>query len=281
MRRVVQSVTFVRLGLMILAVLSVSFVGEAGMAAAASSPRVHENPPLSGKQWLLYWFWEGENQKGPCALLFNANRTLVGDSDGNCSTTKGSWQLSGNTLSFSLRHSCDSQWTATYDSSNGEFANGSMEAMGPSCGGDEGTFWLAPAGRIDSITFDGTASAPSIEITGHGLGNEPTAEAAACSATGDDFVGGEFYLADLSGGDWFAGQPGNCIGLFVSSYTHNQIDYTFGSYYDTAPYEFVLNVGDQLTLAANGKSVVAYVDGFSGSDANGSPLAAVESPAFM
>jgi hypothetical protein len=157
-----------------------------------------------------------------------------------------------------------------------------MEAMGPSCGGDEGTFWMAPpTGKIFSITFNGTAAAPSIVITGHRFGSEPAAEAAGCSATGDDFVGDQFYLEDVSG-DWFAGQTGNCIGLLVSSYTRAQTDYTFGSFYDTSPDDYVLNTGDQLTLEVHGHSVLAYVDGFGGGPKiNGPSLAEVDSPTFM
>ena len=283
MRRVVREAMSVRLALMALAVMSVFLVGEAGLAAGATPARVHMTPPLGGKQWLLYWFWEGQNQKGPCALLFNANGTLAGDSDGNCQTTQGSWQLSGNTVNFTLKHSCDSQWTATYDTSNGEFDNGTMEALGPSCGGNEGTFWLSLAGRIDGITFNGTEATPSVVTTGFQFGNKPASEGVPsnCSATGHDFVGGKFYLEDVSGG-WFAGQPSNCIGLFVSSYTSTKIDYTFGSFYDSSPDNFVLNPGDQLTVAVHGRTVLAYVDGFAGGSETDAPtLAEVESPTFV
>ena len=92
-------------------------------------------------------------------------------------TTTGWWQLSGSTLNFQLAHSCQSQWTATYDSSNNEFDNGTMDAYGPSCGGDDGTFWLSTAGRIDAITFNGTSTAPSVVINGRLFGTEPTPEA--------------------------------------------------------------------------------------------------------
>ena len=228
-------------------------------------------PRLGGTQWLLYWQWGGQVQKGPCAMLFNANGTLAGDHDGNCvASTAGHWQLTGSTLDFSLAHSCDSQWTATYDSSNGEFDNGTMNAYGPSCGGNDGTFWLSPAGRIDGITFDGTAAAPKIVITGQRFGTEPTAEPVPtyCSATDDDFVGGGFYLSDVTDG-WFAGQPGNCIGLDVTKFTTTKIVYRFGSWYDNPaePEDSVLTPGDQLTVEVASHSVPAYVDGFQGSGA--------------
>ncbi len=230
-----------------------------GAQLAAAVPRV------AGTQWLLYWNWQGEVQKGPCALLFNANGTLAGDHDGNCTETKGWWQLSGSTLNFQLAHSCQSQWTATYDSSNNEFDNGTMDAYGPSCGGDDGTFWLSTAGRIDAITFNGTSTAPSVVINGLLFGTEPSPEAvpAKCSATGDDFVGGGFYLADVTG-SWFAGQPADCIGLVVSKFTTTKIVYQFGSRYDTSPSNHVLNAGDQLTVGVHSRTVLAYVDGFSG-----------------
>jgi hypothetical protein len=280
-RRVTREAMSVRLALVVFAVMSVSLIGDAGLAAAATPGGVHANPhanpPLGGKRWMLYWFWDGQNQKGPCELLFNKNGTLVGDSDGNCAETAGSWQLSGNTVTFGLKHSCLSEWTATYDTSNKEYDNGTMETNGDSCAANEGTFWLSKAGRIDGITFNGTQAAPSIVITGHKLGTEPTPEAAGCSASGDDFVGGELYLDDVSR-SWVAGQPSNCIGLFVSSYTSTGIDYTFGNFYDTSPDNYVLDAGDQLTVAADAGSVLAYVDGFNGGPGNKPSLAEVESP---
>jgi hypothetical protein len=70
--------------------------------------------------------------------------------------------------------------------------------------------------------------------------------------------------------------------LFVSTFNHNQIDYTFGSFYDTAPDNYVLNTGDQLTLGVNGQTVLAYVDGFSGGTDTAAPsFAGVESPTFI
>jgi hypothetical protein len=283
-RRVMRESMAARSALAAIAVISVLLFGATGLAAAAPAPaHVQTTMPHGYKQWLLYWYWGGQNQKGPCALLFNANGTLEGDADGNCATIEGSWRFDGTTLNFGLKHSCDSLWTATYSSESDEFEDGTMEAMGPSCGGNEGTFWLSHAGKIDSITFNGTEAAPSVVTTGHRFGSEPAAEAvpSSCSATGDDFVGGEFYLEDVSGG-WYAGRPGDCMGLFVSSYTSNQIDYSFGSRYDTAPHDFVLNPGDQLTVAVNGYSVLAYVDGFNGgTETNAPSLSEVESPTFV
>ena len=283
MRRVVREAMSVRLALMALAVMSVFLVGEAGLAAGATPARVHMTPPLGGKQWLLYWFWDGQNQKGPCALLFNANGTLAGDSDGNCQTTQGSWQLSGNTVNFTLKHSCDSQWTATYDTSNGEFDNGTMEALGPSCGGNEGTFWLSLAGRIDGITFNGTEATPSIVTTGFQFGNKPASEAVPDIAPQPDMISSG--ASSTSKTSAAAGSQDNPVTASVSLSAPTRvpsIDYTFGSFYDSSPDNFVLNPGDQLTVAVHGRTVLAYVDGFAGGSETDAPtLAEVESPTFV
>ena len=230
-----------------------------GAQPAAAVPR------LGGTQWLLYWNWQGEVQKGPCALLFDANGTLAGDHDGNCSSTTGWWQLRGATLNFQLAHSCQSQWTAKYDTSNNEFDNGTMDAYGPSCGGDSGTFWLSTAGRIDAITFNGTAAAPSIEITGQLFGTEPhqrsCRERARPPATTSP---GTPSTSTTSAPEWSAGMTGDCIGLQVGKYHTTKIVYTFGSYYDRSASD-VLSAGDQLTVGVHSRTMLAYVDGFSGS----------------
>jgi hypothetical protein len=260
-------------------VLMTGFAALMGLVVLGAQP-AQAVPILGGTQWLLYWNWSGQVQKGPCALLFNANGSLAGDHDGNCTTTTGHWQLSGSTLNFSLAHSCGSQWTATYDSSNNEFDNGTMQALGPTCGGNFGTFWLSKAGRIDGITFNGTAASPSIVITGRQFGTEPASAPvpSACSATGVDFPGNPFYLDDVSAG-WSAGMTGDCIGLQVSTYTTTKTAYTFGSYYGRVPSD-VLTAGDQLTVGVHSRTVLAYVDGFTGAaGAEATSPGVVDSPA--
>ena len=56
----------------------------------------------------------------------------------------------------------------------------------------------------------------------------------------------------------------DCIGLVVSKFTTTKIVYQFGSRYDTAPSNHVLDAGDQLTVGVHSRTVLAYVDGFSG-----------------
>lgn len=82
------------------------------------------------------------------------------------------------------------------------------------------------------VVFTGTATDPTVTITGTNLGTEPAGTPAGCGATGLNF-GTSLYIADLTNG-WTAGEKSgsidNCIGLLVSSWTSTKIVFQFGSY---------------------------------------------------
>ena len=129
-------------------------------------------------------------------------------------------------------------------------------SAGRSLGADH-TFRTAGP-RITSVTFSGSASAPTVTINGANLGTEPAGSAAGCGATGDTFGTSLFFTESTQA--WTGGEAGDCIGLVVSSYSPTRIVYGFGSYYDTnglGP----ANPGDHYTLSVLGKTfsgTIAY-----------------------
>jgi hypothetical protein len=78
--------------------------------------------------------------------------------------------------------------------------------------------------------------------------------AAGCNATGDDFSANDFYLEDVTQG-WFAGQPGDCIGL-TGSYGKKTADFTFGDWYDSGHNDppYLIAPGDDITVTLFGFS---------------------------
>jgi hypothetical protein len=110
---------------------------------------------------------------------------------------------------------------------------------------------------INSVSFTGTASAPTVTISGSNLGTEPTGSSAGCSTTGDNFPGASLTFND-STGSWGAGTGGDCIGLVVSSYSSSQVVYQFGSGYNVYG---TANSGDAFNLTVQGATysgTVAY-----------------------
>ena len=101
---------------------------------------------------------------------------------------------------------------------------------------------------INSVSFTGTASDPTVTISGSNLGTEPAGSPAGCSTTGDNFPGGSLTFNDTTGG-WGAGTGGDCIGLVVSSYSSSQVVYQFGSGYNIYG---TANSGDAYNVTVQG-----------------------------
>jgi hypothetical protein len=122
------------------------------------------------------------------------------------------------------------------------------DALGASYSGDQNypgkstqAFPRIQSDAIHKVTVSGAATDPTITIRGDDFGTEPTwaAEPALCHGSGSNYgasgswIGEPLYIQDTSA-NWTAGQPDDCVGLLVSSYSSHEIVLTFGSYYDLA-----------------------------------------------
>ena len=115
---------------------------------------------------------------------------------------------------------------------------------------------------VTSVQFTGTASNPTVTITGSNFGTIPPAAPSSplSCVPGDtsyDYGTSGLWFNDPTQG-WRAGQIGDCIGLIVNSYTNTQIVYQFGA--DYSRYGPVTK-GDAYTLTIWGVShsgTVAY-----------------------
>ena len=133
-------------------------------------------------------------------------------------------------------------------------------SVGSAIGPDRTFKTSAP--MVTSVQFTGTASNPTVTITGSNFGTIPPAAPSSplSCVPGDtsyDYGTSGLWFNDPTQG-WRAGQIGDCIGLIVNSYTNTQIVYQFGA--DYSRYGPVTN-GDAYTLTIWGVShsgTVAY-----------------------
>jgi hypothetical protein len=115
---------------------------------------------------------------------------------------------------------------------------------------------------ITAVDFTGSATSPTVIVDGSGFGTQAALGTphAVCggSYTGSDY-GTALYLYDATQG-WTAGYEvtGNCdsIGIIISSYSNNQIVFTFGSAYSNYS---LLNASDFCNLNLLGASVAGTV----------------------
>jgi hypothetical protein len=94
----------------------------------------------------------------------------------------------------------------------------------------------APGG-VTSVVVTGLPGSPTVTINGSGFPKKaPTKTVAPCTFTGEDYGTAGIWLADATVG-WTAGYADNapggedCIGLVISSWTTDQIVFTFGTGY--------------------------------------------------
>lgn len=234
-------------------ILSFLAVGAVGVNSAQAATATTSNVKLSGTTWLIYWHWKNDQKKGPCTETFKNNGTFT-----DCDGYNGTWAKTGSKLTLKYS-SCSETWTGTYHRSDKKFG-GTMSSS--SCD-ESGIFYMErETDGIAAVSYSGSAtgngSPPTVTVTGTSLGSEPNGVTASCGDTGEDFPGGNFYMDD-DFGDWNAGAPGNCMGLVVQTFTRTEVAFSFGDYYDTAPYHHVLNAGDRLTIDVNGTMAIAYV----------------------
>lgn len=123
---------------------------------------------------------------------------------------------------------------------------------------------VAHADVINSVSFTGLPTSPTITVSGSGFGTAPTATTLGLAGfTGYDY-GNDLYITDLSTAHGFAAGQGEAgvnnhdlIGLNILSYTDSQIVLQLGSDYAQYYYPngiYALAAGDPYTVVVNGAS---------------------------
>ncbi len=107
---------------------------------------------------------------------------------------------------------------------------------------------------IKKVTITGTPAAPTLTVTGIGLGSLPlehAEEPLECfppeTEPGNDF-GEAAFVEDATAG-WAAGKAGDCIGLVFSTYAETEVVFHFGSAYREYP---PLSKGDSYAVSLHG-----------------------------
>ena len=105
------------------------------------------------------------------------------------------------------------------------------------------------APSISGVTLSGTPTAPTVTVTGLNLGAAPTAATTEpCGGTGNIYGASGLVFQDLTG-SWGAGGAGDCIGLFVTSWSSTKVVFTFDSEYASfGP----IKAGDQIEVTILG-----------------------------
>ena len=105
------------------------------------------------------------------------------------------------------------------------------------------------APSISGVTLSGTPAAPTVTVTGSNLGSAPTtATTEPCGDTGNIYGASGLVFQDLTE-SWGAGGAGDCIGLFVTSWSSTKVVFTFDSEYASfGP----IKAGDQIEVTILG-----------------------------
>jgi hypothetical protein len=107
------------------------------------------------------------------------------------------------------------------------------------------------AQNIDSTTFYGPSTDPTVIVDGSGFGSPPVAQPIDSGPAGDDFANGQLSFNNDTQG-WQAGSPTNSLGLILSSYTSNEVIFGFGSGLTGNNPGFSLNATDSYRVSVNG-----------------------------
>jgi len=113
---------------------------------------------------------------------------------------------------------------------------------------------------IRSVRFSGSPRDPLVTVAGAGLGAEPARSPSGCGG-GDDFANDAVVVEDSSN-QWFAGKPGDCVGLVITRFSQSEITFTFGSSYGQRFVNAIgqrpptiLNPGDRFVIEIGGTSL--------------------------
>lgn len=108
----------------------------------------------------------------------------------------------------------------------------------------------APTPSISSVIVTGTtgSTSPTLTVKGIDLGTRVPLHGPSPTCIADDasqvFPNDLVFVSDNSRG-WTGGEPGDCLGLVVSSWTAKEVVLTFGSYY---PDVSSMATGDSITV---------------------------------
>jgi hypothetical protein len=130
---------------------------------------------------------------------------------------------------------------------------------------EQGTWSLAeanpPPATITGVTLSGLATDPTVTVTGSGFGVPLVGGPASCflgTGSGSDYQPNQLYLTDVTG-SWYAGQPTDCVGIDLISYSSKQVVFQFGNYYNSPGYDWELQPGDVYTIGVNGAMTFGQV----------------------
>ncbi len=167
---------------------------------------------------------------------------------GNCTGVSISG-YSGTGITFTFGSGYGNDYNSNEFGSLGYGDSFQMSVLGDTYNGSIAPF--SPTPTITSVTITGTLATPTVTVSGSGFGMQSDLlppVPAGCSNTGSDYDN-NFYLTD----GWGAGEgivgPEDCTGVFVSSYTSNQITFTFGNGYGSGNGEYGgLSPGDSFQM---------------------------------
>lgn len=126
---------------------------------------------------------------------------------------------------------------------------------------------LESTGNASPPLIDAAVAAPSISdvtlenglgvtIDGNGFGSAPsgTEVSNTCGATGSNYTQNAIVFEDYRSGilNWTAGQPGDCVGLFLLSYSNTEVQFDLGNAYGLGAGQVSVEDGDVVTVIING-----------------------------
>jgi hypothetical protein len=119
-----------------------------------------------------------------------------------------------------------------------------------------------PPPTLSSVTLSGAGTGLTVTVTGSNLGDfQPvpsplTPDACASGDTSYDYASGVLGFSDTSEG-WSAGEPGDCVGLLVSSWSSDHVVLTLGAGYAYP----LLAEGDSYAVTVLGNTLTATAAG--------------------
>jgi len=144
------------------------------------------------------------------------------------------------------------------------FAVAAVTALGLMSASTASASVSVPGAFISKVVFAGVSAgngSPLVNVQGSNFGRRPAGNmVTACQGKymGYSF-GTAFYFWDNTVG-WRAGQPSDCIGIYIRQWTEHDIKFTFGSAYGTQP-GYTLYSFDSYSLTIKGYTFNGIING--------------------